>query len=83
LFCIKYGFQEAGTAGTGKFCISWGKALYYFSRQSTYHSFVWFIDDDVFIPYIQSFLSLHELYTPSKDLVTASVGYNLTGSLDS
>jgi hypothetical protein len=74
--CTKHGFREGGSVGTGKFCMAWDKALYYFSRQSTHHSFVWFIEEDVFIPSIQAFLSLHELYSPSNDLVSRMVEYN-------
>ncbi len=75
----KYGFRGANIVGTGKTCSAWDKALYYFSRQSTHHSFVWFIEEDVFIPSIQAFLSLHELYSPSNDLVTTDVEYNIPG----
>ncbi len=82
--CRKYGFQGANNIfGFGESCLAWDKALYYFSRQSTHHSFVWFVEEDVFIPSIQAFLSLHELYSLSYDLVTPSISYNVNGHLHS
>jgi hypothetical protein len=74
-----YGFRGANIIGTGRPCSAWDKALYYFSRQSTHHSFVWFIEDDVFIPSIKAFLSLHRLYSSSYDIVTPPVAYNING----
>ncbi|CAF3349038.1 unnamed protein product [Rotaria sp. Silwood2] len=81
--CTKYGFQQANVFGSGKICSAWDKALYYFSRHSNHHSFVWFVEEDVFIPSIQAFLSLHELYSSSYDLVTADIEYNINGNLTS
>jgi hypothetical protein len=78
-----YGFHRANFAGVCKPCSAWDKALYYFSRQSTHHSFVWFIEEDVFIPSITAFLSLHKFYSSSYDLVTPDIEYNTNGNLDS
>ncbi len=79
---IHFGFQQSNIFGSNKLCSAWDKALYYFSRQSTDHSFVWFIEEDVFIPSIQAFLSLHELYSSSSDLVTPNIEYNTDGNLN-
>jgi hypothetical protein len=76
------GFQEVNTFGTGRKCSAWDKALYYFSKVSIHHSFVWFVEDDVFIPSVQAFISLHELYSSSYDLVTPGIMYNTDGHLD-
>jgi hypothetical protein len=79
-----YGFHRANFAGVCKPCSAWDKALYYFSRQSTHHSFVWFIEEDVFIPSIKAFLSLHQLYSSSYDLVAPPpIEYNMNGHTDS
>ncbi|CAF4031940.1 unnamed protein product, partial [Adineta steineri] len=80
--CTKYGFQEANRIGVGKSCSAWDKALYYFSKVSTHYLFVWFIEDDVFIPSVQAFLSLHEVYSPSNDIVTAALSYNRDGNVN-
>ncbi|CAF1433883.1 unnamed protein product [Adineta steineri] len=80
--CTKYGFQEANRIGVGKSCSAWDKALYYFSKVSTHYLFVWFIEDDVFIPSVQAFLSLHEVYSPSNDMVTATLSYNRDGNVN-
>ncbi|CAF1592328.1 unnamed protein product, partial [Adineta steineri] len=80
--CTKYGFQEANRIGVGKSCSAWDKALYYFSKVSTHYLFVWFIEDDVFIPSVQAFLSLHEVYSPSNDMVTAALSYNRDGNIN-
>jgi hypothetical protein len=80
--CTKYGFQKTNH-GAGKTCSAWDKALYYFSKHSIHHSFVWFIEEDVFIPSIQAFRALHDLYSSSYDLITADVEYNTNGYLGS
>ncbi len=76
---MHYGFHRANIVGTRRPCSAWDKALYYFSRQSTHYSFVWFIEEDVFIPSITAFLSLHQLYSSSYDLVTPDIKYNING----
>jgi hypothetical protein len=79
--CTIDGFQKANTVGVSRHCSAWDKGLYYFSKVSTHHSFVWFVEDDVFIPSVQAFISLHELYSASYDLVTPSIMYNIDGNL--
>jgi hypothetical protein len=79
--CTNDGFQKASTFSGGKGCSAWDKALYYFSKVSIHHSFVWFVEDDVFIPSVQAFISLHELYSSSYDLVTPGIMYNTDGHL--
>lgn len=77
--CIKYGFYGTNTLDSRKICSAWDKALYYFSRQSSHYSFVWFIEEDVFIPSVQAFKSVHELYSSSYDLVVGDIEYNTNG----
>lgn len=81
--CNKYHFKESGSFGSGKTCLAWDKALYYFSKHTTHHSFVWFLEEDVFIPSIQAFLALHDLYSSSHDLITSAIEYNINGDLSS
>jgi hypothetical protein len=81
--CTNYGFQKASTLSGDRNCSAWDKALYYFSKVSIHYSFVWFIEDDVFIPSVQAFTSLHELYSPSYDLISGNVQYNFNADMSS
>ena len=76
---VNNGFSQANVPGTDKDCSAWDKALYYFSRVATNYSFVWFVEEDVFIPSVQAFLALHELYSPAHDFVTSAIEYNTNG----
>lgn len=78
-FLIEQGFQKAGMFGSNKTCSAWDKALYYFTRIATNYSFVWFAEEDVFIPTTQAFFSLHELYSPHNDFVAPELTYNMQG----
>ncbi|CAF3997439.1 unnamed protein product, partial [Rotaria sp. Silwood1] len=42
-----------------------------------------FVEEDIFIPSIQAFLSLHKLYSSSYDFVTADIEYNIKKNLTS
>ena len=68
------------TTWFGKPC-SWDKSLYYFCVIKKEYKFVWFIEDDVFIPSIEALKILNEKYNTS-DLVCKSNGCNNTGDLD-
>ena len=48
--------------GTWRYLTSWDKSLLYFSVFNQNHSFVWFLEEDVFIPDVQVLRSLHQLY---------------------
>ncbi|CAF1612727.1 unnamed protein product, partial [Adineta ricciae] len=74
------GFQKANIFGSKKICSAWDKALYHFTRIATNYSFVWFVEEDVFIPTTQAFLSLHELYSPYYDLITEELIYHHEGN---
>lgn len=39
--------------------VAWDKALYYFTKVDAAYDFVWFIEDDVFIPSLDAFWHLH------------------------
>lgn len=51
---------------------SWDKALYYFCKLDTSYDFVWFIEDDVFIPTLQTLPNIDEKYHEADDLLVAS-----------
>ena len=59
--------------------MSWDKALLHFTLLQKKHSFVWLVEDDVFIPSVQAFRSLHQLYSNTSDLITAHHDLNLLG----
>ena len=60
---------------------SWDKALFYFNVLSRNYSFVWLIEEDVFIPSTRALLSLHRLYASTADLVLPSNTLNRLGNV--
>jgi hypothetical protein len=68
---------EAGTAG-GKLTLAWDKGLYYFSCLNTLHEYVWFIEDDVFIPQKNTLINLDKKYSEA-DLLCANHRINPNG----
>jgi hypothetical protein len=79
--CVSYGYQYTTHYGTNKsYVAAWDKALLYFTILNKNYSFVWFTENDVFIPNTQSFRSLHQLYSNDSDLVTATNTLNLDGN---
>ena len=78
--CVQNGYIGANQFGTGKDCSAWDKALYFFSKHFVQHRFVWFIEEDVFLPSVEAFLAVHQLYSSSNDLIVPNVNYILNGS---
>ncbi|CAF2264098.1 unnamed protein product [Rotaria magnacalcarata] len=81
--CISNGYHSSNKLEMNKDCISWDKALYYFChiKQNDY-AFVWLIEDDCFIPSVDSFFSLHDKYSKgysSGDLICQKNDENLYG----
>lgn len=74
---FKRGFYN--TTWFGRPC-SWDKSLYYFCIEKKDYDFVWFIEDDVFIPSVEAIKNFHEKYINS-DLVCQSNGCNATGDI--
>jgi len=62
--------------------ISWDKALYYFSKKNTSYKYVWFIEEDVYIPNEESITNLDDKY-PTTDLLCSHYKMNSDGYLDS
>ena len=61
--------------------ISWDKALYYFSKKNTSYNFVWFIEEDVYIPNEESIQNIDHKY-PTIDLLCSDYNMNSDGYLD-
>jgi hypothetical protein len=61
-------------------CSAWDKAVYFFSKEKTSYDNVWFIEDDVFIPALQTIVSIDRKYGDA-DLISASNTINTTGEL--
>jgi hypothetical protein len=61
-------------------CSAWDKAVYYFCRIDNSHEHVWFIEDDVFVPFPETLLKLDEKYGKA-DIVSKDNNVNETGML--
>ncbi|CAF3220411.1 unnamed protein product [Rotaria socialis] len=78
--CIYYGYQNAISLKSGwREVTSWDKALLYFSLLNSNYTFVWLVEHDVFIPSTKAFLTLHQLYSNTSDLIVARNEINLLG----
>jgi len=79
--CIKYGYRNTiSLSPQWREVTSWDKALLYFGELQKNYSFVWLIEQDVFIPTIPAFYSLHQLYSNTSDLVVPHHTINLSGN---
>jgi hypothetical protein len=79
--CLLHGYRQTTAMGRKKkYIISWDKALLYFCKLNKNYSFVWLIENDVFIPSIQSFRSIHQLYSNISDLIIARNEINPLGN---
>ena len=78
--CIEHNYRNTISLGGGwREVTAWDKTLLYFSILHTNYSFVWLIEEDIFIPSVQAFRSLHELYSSTADLIVPRNGLNLLG----
>ncbi|CAF1478778.1 unnamed protein product [Adineta ricciae] len=76
--CLQHNYHKAiNTGGTWRYITSWDKSLLYFCLLNRNYSFVWLLEEDVFIPNVQVFRSLHELYSKTTDLVVPHHTLNL------
>ncbi|UJR06806.1 hypothetical protein I4U23_011093 [Adineta vaga] len=79
--CLQHNYQKAiNTGGTWRSITSWDKSLLYFSVLNQNYSFVWLSEEDVFIPHVEVFRSLHQLYSNSSDLIVPHHTVNYLGS---
>jgi len=80
--CLLHGYRRTTNLGINQsHVVSWDKALFYFCVLNKNYSFVWFVEDDVFIPSVQSFRSIHQLYSNISDLVISMNEINLLGDV--
>lgn len=78
--CVQYGYQKTISLADGwREVTSWDKALLYFGLVDKNYSFVWLIEDDVFISSVHAFRSLHELYSDVSDLIVPRNSINILG----
>ena len=78
--CVSYGYQEAVLLKSNTRRItSWDKALLYFCVLNQNYSFIWFVEEDLFISSVQAFRSIHQLYSTNSDLIVPSNKINLMG----
>jgi hypothetical protein len=79
--CIRYGYQKTiSLRPKWREVTSWDKALLYFGVLKKHYSFVWLVENDVFIPSVRAFRSLHQLYANTSDLITQRNEINLLGN---
>ena len=82
--CAQHGYQSSTSLGSGwSNTTAWDKALLYFTLLNRKYSFVWLIEEDVFIPSTRAFLAVHRLYSNRADLVIPRNGINLAGKTSS
>jgi hypothetical protein len=78
--CLKHEYNNAiNLLPTQRGVSAWDKALLYFNIRQSHHSFIWLIEDDVFVPHPRAILALDELYSNRSDLVIARSSLNPTG----
>jgi hypothetical protein len=51
----------------------------YFCEINTNYSFVWFVEDDTFIPSVHALRSVHQLYSETADLIVPHITPNPVG----
>lgn len=76
--CMQHNYRDA-TTYNGSNITSWDKALFYFGVLNKNYSFIWLSEDDIFYPSVQAFISLHELYSNTSDLISSDFPFNLLG----
>jgi hypothetical protein len=78
--CILHGYQKTiSLRDKWREVTAWDKALLYFGALNKNYSFLWLIEHDVFIPSVQAFRSLHQLYSNNSDLIIPRNVPNLVG----
>jgi hypothetical protein len=61
-------------------CSAWDKALYYFTKINNSYQNVWFIEDDVFVPAVQTIVKIDRKYGEA-DIISRGNTINETGEL--
>lgn len=79
--CISAGYTSSTSATIRKEPTSWDKALYYFAEKSEPYKCVWLLEDDVFIPELNTLVNIDSKYVSSIDLLTCSHVKNEDGNV--
>jgi hypothetical protein len=61
-------------------CSAWDKALYYFTKINNSYQNVWFIEDDVFVPAVQTIVKIDRKYGEA-DIISSANTINKTGEV--
>ncbi len=69
--CERDGFKSTVLWLDNKAC-SRDKALFYFCKRNTGYKYIWFIEEDVFIPSVKIITNLNNKYRNNADLLVAS-----------
>lgn len=68
--CFSSGYHHSTHMGNQIWgVVAWDKGLFYFTLLNQNYSFVWFVEDDAFIPSTQAFRAIHQLYSVTNDLI--------------
>lgn len=80
--CLENGYHKSCIITMSKVVVAWDKALYYFIKLNNSYDYVWFLEDDVFIPTIDTISNMDRKY-PDQDYLCPSNGLNESGQLNS
>ncbi len=75
--CLKFGFKHLNPEITflvGRPCTAWEKALFFFAHVKVDNEYVWFLEDDVFVPSHRTVSSLDAKY--DHDVVSTKVYFD-------
>ena len=56
--CIEHGFQNTHLITYGKNVIGWDKVIYKMCLEKNNYRYMWFVEDDVFIPHEKTLLDI-------------------------
>jgi len=76
--CVSFGFSNFAPPYR---CAAWDKALYYFCKLHPDYDYVWFIEDDVLIPSVDTLVSIDRKYDYA-DIISAPYIVNESGRAD-
>ena len=82
--CVSEGFVNLNSAlamRTQRSCSAWDKALYYFTKVNGTYQNIWFIEDDVFVPAVQTIVNMDRKYGEA-DIISNANTINTTGELE-
>ena len=78
--CYKHGYKNSSFIIKPNGVIAWDKALYHFCVNDTSYDYVWFIEDDVFLPTNYVISDIDTKY-PSADVLSSAETINTNGEL--